>query len=449
MRQVILVDDEQSVRDSARQWLELSDFVVKDFSDAQTALATIAPDYAGIVLSDVKMPGLDGLAFQKEISAIDPDIPVVLFTGHGDIAMAVNAIQGGAYDFVEKPFDPEQIIETIKRALEKRQLILENRQLKQALEGCEGIDARLVGTNPSMRALKKEIAHIAPTIANVLILGETGTGKEVIARAIHNRSTLSRGPYLALNCATIPVDMAESELFGHVGGAFTGAQGSRIGKLEAADKGTLFLDEMNSMPMDVQGKLLRALDTREITPLGANKPRSINFRLISAMNEDPRQAIEEGRLREDLYFRINTLELSVPPLRQRKEDIPLLFSFFLERAADTYGRAADILGPGSLAVMMSHDWPGNVRELKNLAERYVLSSLPAEDRIPKLLSREIGDQRESAVSLKDQVNLFERQLIQESLLRHGGNIKNVITDLRIPRRTLNEKMAKYNLKRPE
>jgi two-component system C4-dicarboxylate transport response regulator DctD len=449
MKKVILVDDEQSVRDSARQWLELSDFEVADYADARVALRDITPDYAGIVLTDVKMPGMDGMAFQKEIAAIDEHIPVVLFTGHGDIAMAVEAIQGGAYDFVEKPFDPEQIVETIKRALEKRRLVLENRQLKMALSDCEGIDSRLVGTSQPMRELKKEITHIAPTPANVLLFGETGTGKEVIARAIHNLSLLNKGPYMALNCATIPVDMAESELFGHVSGAFTGAQGKRIGKLEAANGGTLFLDELNSMPLDVQGKLLRALEMREITPLGANASHPVNFRLISAMNENPRTAIDEGRLREDLYFRINTVELNVPPLRERMDDIPLLFSFFLERTADTYGVVAAPLGPEGLPLMMSHDWPGNVRELKSVAERYILSPLPPKERISKIMAAKTGDPASQAVSLRDQVALFERHLIQESLNRNGGVIKDVIDDLGIPRRTLNEKMTKYGLKRSE
>lgn len=449
MRQVILVDDEQSVRDSARQWLELSDFHVRDFGDAQTALQHITPEFEGIILSDVKMPGMDGLELQKRAADIDASIPVVLFTGHGDIAMAVGAIQDGAYDFVEKPFDPEQIVETVKRALEKRRLILENRRLKLALAGCSGIDSRLVGTSPAMMTLKKEIHNVAPTIANVLIIGETGTGKEVIARSIHTLSQLKNGPYMALNCAAIPVNMAESELFGHVGGAFTGAQGKRIGKLEAANKGTLFLDELNSMPMDVQGKLLRALEMREITPLGSNTPRPVNFRLISTMNVNPREAINEGKLREDLYFRINTVEIAVPPLRMRKDDIPLLFSFFLERAADTYGKEAEPPGPEGLAAMMGYEWPGNVRELKSLVARYVLSSLPAEERIPKLLSCAVGDRRESTIPLRDQVNFFERHLIHESLLRNKGNIKAVIADLKVPRRTLNEKMAKYNLKRTE
>ncbi|MDD3313121.1 sigma-54 dependent transcriptional regulator [Pseudodesulfovibrio sp.] len=449
MRQIILVDDEQSVRDSARQWLELSDFKVRDFGDAPTALSYITPEFEGMILSDVKMPGMDGLELQKRVAEIDAAIPVVLFTGHGDIAMAVRAIQDGAYDFVEKPFDPEQIIETVKRALEKRRLILENRGLKRALEGCSGIDSRLVGTSPAMLALKKEINNVAPTIANVLIIGETGTGKEVIARSIHNLSRLKDGPYMALNCAAIPVNMAESELFGHVGGAFTGAQGKRIGKLEAANRGTLFLDELNSMPLDVQGKLLRALELREITPLGSNAIRPVDFRLISTMNVSPREAITRGRLREDLYFRINTVELTVPPLRQRKSDIPLLFSFFLERAADTYGQEAEPPGPEGLAAMMAYDWPGNVRELKSLAARYVLSSLPPTVRIPKLLSGTNVDRRESTIPLREQVCLFERHLIHESILRNKGNIQQVIAELKVPRRTLNEKMAKYNLKRSE
>nr|WP_321257256.1 sigma-54 dependent transcriptional regulator [uncultured Pseudodesulfovibrio sp.] len=447
MNKVTLVDDEKSVRDSARQWLELSGFEVLSFEDASKALTTITKNYEGIVLSDVKMPGLDGLEFQKKIAEVDRGIPVVLFTGHGDIAMAVEAIRGGAYDFVEKPFDPERIIETIKRALEKRQLVIENRQLKQALVDSEGLDSRLVGSSVPMRSLKKEMTHIAPTIANVLILGETGTGKEVVARSIHKLSHRNKKNYLALNCAAIPVNMAESELFGHESGAFTGAQGKRIGKLEAANGGTLFLDELSSMPIDVQGKLLRALEHKEITRLGSNTLRPVEFRLLSAMNESPQKAIKEGRLREDLYFRLNTVELTVPPLRERKDDIPLLFSFFLEQAADTYGTSADSATPQSLAILLSYDWPGNVRELKSMTERYVLSALPSQERIPQILSNSVSGECTSSISLKDQVNLFERHLIKESLARHGGNIKKVIDDLCIPRRTLNEKMSKYDLKR--
>ncbi|MFW5489916.1 MAG: sigma-54-dependent transcriptional regulator [Desulfovibrio sp.] len=447
MVDVILIDDEKTVRDSARQWLELSGLKVRDYSDAREVVQTITKDFPGVVLSDVKMPGMDGVALQRTLALIDPGIPVVLFTGHGDIAMAVQAIRDGAYDFVEKPFEPERILETINRALEKRHLVLENRELRRDMQRSKGLESQLVGTSRVMRALKREIAHIAPTMANVLVIGETGTGKEVVARAIHAMSERNDGPYMALNCAAIPVNMAESELFGHCSGAFTGAQASRMGKLEAANGGTLFLDEVNSMPLDVQGKLLRALECKEVTPLGSNRSRSVEFRLVSAMNEDPRQAVREGRLREDLFFRLNTVELVAPPLRERQDDIPLLFSFFMDRAAENYDKPAEPLAPESLGQLMSHQWPGNVRELKNLAERYVLSSLPPAQRINKLLSGSSVDKRASAVRLKDQVNLFERNLIKDSLIRHKGNMKDVIAELMIPRRTLNEKMAKFNLKR--
>jgi two-component system C4-dicarboxylate transport response regulator DctD len=448
MVDVVLIDDEKSVRDSAGQWLKLSGLTVRDYADAEEALGHITKDFPGVVLSDVKMPGMDGLALQKALARVDPDIPVVLFTGHGDIAMAVNAIQGGAYDFVEKPFEPERILETIRRALEKRQLVLENRELRREMQTSKGLESQLVGSSKVMRDLKREIVNIAPTIANVLILGETGTGKEVVARAIHTMSDRSDGPCMVLNCAAIPVNMAESELFGHCSGAFTGAQGSREGKLEAANGGTLFLDEVNSMPLDVQGKLLRALECKEITPLGSNRSKSVEFRLISAMNEAPREAVRQGRLREDLLFRLNTVEIVAPPLRDRKGDIPLLFSYFMERAAETYDKPVERLPVESVGRLMAHHWPGNVRELKSLAERYVLSSLPPRERIAKLLSCSSVDRRDSAVRLKDQVNLFERNLIKESLMRHKGNIKDVISELMIPRRTLNEKMAKFNLKRP-
>ncbi len=447
MVDVILIDDEKAVRDSTRQWLELSGLTVRDYCEANEALQAITKDFPGVVLSDVKMPGMDGLSLQRALVKVDPGIPVVLFTGHGDIAMAVQAIQGGAYDFVEKPFEPQRILETINRALEKRHLVLENRELRREMQRSKGLESQLVGTSKVMRDLKREITNIAPTIANVLILGETGTGKEVIARAIHTMSNRGEGPYMVLNCAAIPVNMAESELFGHCSGAFTGAQGSRMGKLEAANGGTLFLDEVNSMPLDVQGKLLRALECKEVTPLGSNKSRSVEFRLVSAMNENPREAVRNGRLREDLFFRLNTMELVAPPLRERKEDIPLLFSYFMERAAETYDKPTDSLPATGLGKLMAHHWPGNVRELKNLAERYVLSSLPSRERITKLLSGNNEDRRASAVRLRDQVNLFERNIIKDSLIRNKGNMKAVIAELMIPRRTLNEKMAKFKLKR--
>jgi two-component system C4-dicarboxylate transport response regulator DctD len=444
---VFFIDDEKAIRASVRQCLELADFVCQDFMRAQEALAQITPQFPGVVISDVKMPGMDGLALQKAVHALDPDIPVVLVTAHGDIGMAVEAMRAGAYDFMEKPFESEAILEVTGRALEKRRLVLDNRELRLDLAAAEGLDARLVGSSPAMRALKREIVNIAPTVASVLLVGETGAGKEVVARCLHELSPRRARPFLALNCAAIPPQLAESELFGHERGAFTGAVRSYRGKLEAAAGGTLFLDEITSMPLEVQGKLLRALQDREVLPVGSNTPRTVEFRLISAANEDPREAIAKGRLRADLYYRLSTLELAIPPLRQRGQDLPLLFSLFLDRAASTYDREVQPPGPEFMASLLRHTWPGNVRELKNLAERYALSSRPEALPPTGVGAGDMAGPAAASASLAEQVQHFERQIIKDALKRHHGDIKAVMDDLGLPRRTLNEKMAKFGLSR--
>jgi two-component system C4-dicarboxylate transport response regulator DctD len=363
--------------------------------------------------------------------------------------MAVQAMHEGAYDFIEKPFEPERIIDILRRALEKRALVLENRMLKQNLTVAAGLDARLVGSSESMLFLKKEIADVAPSTAAVMLVGETGTGKEMVARSIHDLSKRQTGPFCAVNCAAIPTQIAESELFGHARGAFTGAERQRTGRLEAAKGGTLFLDEVTSMPMEVQVKLLRAIQEKEIVPVGSNTIRSVDFRLISATNEDPLKAMGQGRLREDLYYRLNTVEIIVPPLRNRKEDIPLLFSLFMERAAETYDREIELPGPKIFAALIGHQWPGNVRELKSAAERYVLYGSDAWERLLKSLVRQDGSDPASGTSLSEQIHFFERQIIKDTIKRHRGNIKAVINELNLPRRTLNEKMAKYGLSRAD
>lgn len=445
---ILFIDDDKTMRQSSRQWLELAGYKVRDYDRAFKVLDKVDKKFKGIIISDIKMPRMNGIELQKAVAAIDPDLPVILITAHGDIAMAVEAIRNGAYDFIEKPFEPERILDTIKRAIEKRRLILENRDLRLHLSAAEGLDARLVGSSPAMRALKREIISIGPTEANVLILGETGTGKEVVARCLHDWSSRKNNPFLALNCAAIPTSMAESEMFGYKSGAFTGAVKNRIGKLEATRGGTLFLDELISMPMEVQGKFLRAIEERSITRLGSHRQRSIDFRLISAINQNPQVAIKDRLLREDLYYRLNTVELPLPPLRERKEDIPMLFSLFLQRAAEIYDREPEMPGPAGYSALMGYRWPGNVRELKSVAERYVLSNLAKEERLSNLLARYQGSQPDTGASLSDHVRFFERQLIKDALKRHNGNIQQVMAELGVPRRTLNEKMAKYGLTRP-
>ncbi|MCG8635606.1 MAG: sigma-54 dependent transcriptional regulator [Desulfobacterales bacterium] len=444
--EIYIVDDDRSMRDSTRQWLELAGYSVRDFDRAAKALDIIGQDMNVIIISDVKMPKIDGIAFQKALAGIDPDIPVILITAHGDISMAVEAIRNGAYDFLEKPFEPERILDSVQRAVEKRKLIMENRELRSQLTAAHGLDARLVGANPKMRALKQQIMGLAPTEASIMIVGETGTGKEVVARCLHDWSSRKEALFLAVNCAAIPATMAESELFGYEAGAFTGAGQRHRGKLEAASGGTLFLDELSSMPLEIQGKLLRALESRRITRLGSNTPTPVDFRLITAMNITPDQAIDSEKLRKDLYYRLNTMELTIPALRERKDDISSLFSLFLERAAEMYDCLPDMPGPAGYSALMAHDWPGNVRELKSIAERYVLSNLAREERLSKLLAPDTG--AEEGASLAQQVRHFERHLIKDSLKRHSGRINRVMAELGIPRRTLNEKMARYKLSRP-
>ena len=447
LNSVFVIDDDLHLRQAICQWLELSGFKTRDFDRAYKAIDLLSAEFDGVVVSDVKMPEMDGLEFQGRMADIDRDIPLILITAHGDIAMAVNAIRAGAYDFIEKPLVPDLFLDVIRRALEKRALILENRLLKRNLAAAAGLDARLVGSSRAMLELKKEMLDIAPTDATIMLIGETGTGKEMVARGIHELSKRSAGPFYAVNCAAIPGQLADSELFGHERGAFTGADRQRIGRLEAARGGTLLLDEIGSMPLEVQGKLLRAIQEREIVPVGANIPRPVDFRIISATNEDPLNAVQQGKLREDLYYRINTVEIYVPPLRERKDDIPLLFELFLERAAELYDRDVELPTSQFYAELLKYAWPGNVRELKNTAERYALYGCNAGDRVLRSLCREEMHEMHPHTGLVEQVALFERQIIKGALKRHKGNMKAVLDDLGLPRRTLNEKMVRHGLSR--
>tara|TARA_B100000674_G_scaffold83556_1_gene57909 strand:- start:13216 stop:14628 length:1413 start_codon:yes stop_codon:yes gene_type:complete len=446
---IIIVDDDEAMRVSLAQWLELSDFAVTVYEDAREALRDINPDFAGVILTDVKMPKLDGITFTRSVLAADPDIPIILMTGHGDVPMAVEAMKSGAYDFVEKPFEPKDIVESLERAIEKRRLVIENRNLRRQIASRGSLDSRLIGNSVPMRNLKDEIANIAPTEVPVLISGETGTGKELVARAIHDLSDRRDEKFVAVNCAAIPESTAESELFGHEKGAFTGAAGQRIGWIEHAIGGTLFLDEISSMPLALQAKLLRVIEQREVVRLGSNAPVKVDFRLICATNEDLVAAVAERTFREDLLFRINTFELSIAPLRERQDDVALLFDIFAERAAERFERPYERLTPLLIGQLRAHDWSGNVRELKNMAERYVLLVGSPEERFKRLFKGgfETATPQTSDLALADQVREFEERVIRDALDRHDGNVKSVMEELDIPRRTLNEKMKKLNIRR--
>lgn len=447
--QVILVEDDADMRQAVSRWLRLSGFKVQACDNGETALAVADPAGAAVVVSDVRMLGLDGLALLERLREVDADLPVILITGHGDIDMAVQAIRRGAYDFIEKPCEPERLCDSVARALEKRRLVLENRALRRRVRMDDAGSPRLVGSSAPMARLRRQIEEVADIDASVLLVGETGTGKEVAARCLHELGQRRGGPFVAVDCGAVPESMAESELFGHEAGAFTGARARRIGRMEYAAGGSLFLDEVVSMPTAIQGKLLRALQEREICRLGANRLVPLDFRLIAAMNVEPEAAVADGRLRSDLYYRFNTVEIRIPPLRERKADLPVLFAMFTQQAADTYDRECPDLDPAGRAALLAHDWPGNVRELRNVAVRYVLSSLPLGDRLAQLLEPGRAAATIPGSALADQVRDFERSLIKDSLKRHHGRVKDVMTELDLPRRTLNDKMQRYGLLRAE
>ncbi len=429
---VAFVDDEADLRAANTQSLGLAGFAVQGFDGAAPALAAIGPDFPGVVVTDVRMPGIDGIELFRRLKALDPDLPVILITGHGDIEMAVGAMREGAYDFISKPYAAERLIESVRRALDKRHLVLENRRLRQALEQAGG-NAPLLGQTPAMERLRARIRSLADLDVDVLVLGETGSGKELVAQALHQWGRRRSGRLVALNCGALPETVIDSELFGHEAGAFTGAAKKRVGQIEHADGGTLFLDEIESMPLALQIKLLRVLEDRMVTPLGSNEKRRIDMRVIAATKLDLGRAVKEGSFRADLAYRLDVVTLTIPPLRERRDDIPLLFEHFATRAAARFGRERPALTAGLRRHLESHDWPGNVRELAHFADRVVLGLVEDEEGPPP------------GRGLADQVAAFEARLLREALTRHHGNAAAAIEDLGLPRKTFYDKLQRYGL----
>lgn len=439
MCDVFFIDDEADIRIAIAQSFELADLTARLFSSAEEALlAAKADGLPLVVVSDICLPGLSGQSLLNSIHHQDAEVPVILITGHGDISMAVQAMHDGAYDFIEKPFATERLIETIHRAIEKRHLTLENQQLKRSLKASQTLGPRIIGNTGNIQALRDTITHVADTQADILLFGETGTGKELVARSLHEQSSRRELNFVALNCGAVPENLIESELYGHEKGAFTGAETKRIGKFEHAQGGTLFLDEIESMPMQAQIRLLRVLQERVIERVGANTLIPLDIRVIAATKVDLKQAAQAGTFRQDLYYRLNIVTLDIPPLRQRKEDIPALFHHFLLVAAARYGKAATALSQPEMQRLISHDWPGNVRELRNAAERYVLLGKLAQ----------LGDSEPSQklpTHLVEQVAEFEKSVIEQALIECGGRINETMERLNVPRKTLYDKMQRYGL----
>lgn len=440
---VFFVDDEEDLRRAAEQSLQLADLSVRLFASAEDAITVIAREMPAVLVSDIRMPGMDGLALLARTMEIDPEFPVILVTGHGDIDLAVSSIRQGAYDFIEKPYDPKRLIATVQRALEKRRLTLENRALRRAVGQRDIIESRLTGRAPVMVALRNQLRAVAATDADVLIEGETGTGKEVAARALHRASARSTGPFVHINCAALPADLIESELFGHEAGAFAGALRARFGKFEHGRGGTVFLDEIDSLPIALQAKLLTVIQNRVLTRLGSNDPIALDIRVLAASKTDLAAEAEANRFRADLLYRLNVVTLRIPTLARRREDVPRLFVELVDQAAARY-RMPPRHVPGTLLeALAARDWPGNVRELRNAADRFALGldlglETPSENAGP-------SDGKSARTSLPAQMATHERRLITAALAAHNGSIKATYEALGISRKALYEKMQRHDL----
>ena len=438
-RQVLVVEDDELVRLSSVQSLQLADFDATGAGSAEDAIARIERAPIGVIVSDVRLPGMSGLDLLDQCRDQRPDVPVILMTGHGDISMAVNAMRGGAYDFIEKPFASERLVETVRRALEHGRLVHENRALRGALAGERTLTTRLIGRSASIEHVRRLIANVGPTDAPVLINGDTGSGKELIARSLHELSSRRDKPFLAINCAALPETMFESEMFGYETGAFTGAAKRRIGKIEHASGGTLFLDEIESMPLALQAKLLRVLQEGTLERLGSNQSIRVDCRIVAAAKGDMARHIASGQFRRDLFYRLNVVTVALPPLAERREDIVPLFESFLLDAAVRYDRAAPVLSPAFAHALMQRAWPGNVRELRNAAERFVLGIEDTSDMVVTT------DEQRPGESLKDRVDQFERAIIADTLARCEGVVAVAAERLQLGKATLYEKIKRYGL----
>ena len=437
---VLFVDDEEHLRLASAQALELAGLDVECFDNGETVADKVSRNFNGVVVTDIRMPGINGIELMQNLLEIDPELPVVLITGHGDIQLAVEAMRAGAYDFIEKPFASTHLSDVVVRALEKRAMTLELRRLRSVVGGRDKLEARLIGRAPNMVEVRRQIRAVAATQADVLIIGDTGTGKEVAARALHAISDRRDKPFVAINCGALPADLIESELFGHEAGAFAGAMRSRYGKFEHGQYGTVFLDEIESMPQELQVKLLRVIQDRKITRLGSNEQIDLDVRFIAASKENLELAASQGRFRKDLLYRINVVTLKMPPLNERCEDIPRLFMALANEAAARYRRDIIDVPAALLSSLANKNWPGNVRELRNAAERFVLG----------LEVFNQGENNEGCTSsLAEKMANLERNVIVAELTAQNGSLKETYESLRISRKSLYEKMQKYGLSRDD
>jgi len=447
-RKVLLIDDDASLRRVTEYSLHSAGFQVLSAVDGKQGLASFQADHPQVVITDIQMPGMSGYEVLQQIKAARPETVVIVITAYSSVEKAVEAMKQGAYDYLAKPFSRDELVMVVEKAFNLLGLQEENQRLRDQLE--HHVDfSHMVGSSDAMQKVFDLVRRVAPTEAGVLITGESGTGKELIAKAIHQGGGRSKEPFVAINCAAIPANLLESELFGHVRGAFTDAVRDRVGKFEQADGGTLFLDEVGEMPLELQPKLLRVLQEMEVEPIGG-KVRSVDVRIIAATNQDVELAIEEGRFREDLYYRLAIIPIELPPLRERPDDIPLLIEYFLKRFST---EAPLSVSPAAFECLKAYSWPGNVRELQNAIERLVVLShgdMVESEHLPAKFSAGPTAKRSRVVELPPEgysLEALEREVVVQALERNDWNQTRAADFLQIPRHTLIYRMEKYDIKK--
>jgi DNA-binding NtrC family response regulator len=459
-RRVLIVDDEVAARYGMRRALEREGYIIDEAASTDEARKRLAVAPPGLILLDVNLPGQNGLDYLREIAAMPSPPLVVIITAHGNERTAVEAIKSGAHDYLSKPFEVDELRLVVKNALETASLRQENRALKTRLAGASGFGSML-GKSERMHRVFDTIEKVAETDVTVLIRGDSGTGKELVAREIHRRSAHRTGEFIAMNCAAMPTELIESELFGHEKGSFTGAAGQRKGKFEAADGGTIFLDEIGDMSLTTQAKVLRVLEERRVERLGGNASIPVNVRVVSATHKNLEAEIAEGRFRQDLYYRLRVVTIELPPLRERREDIPVLANDMLERYASLYGLRCREIDPEAMRLLVQYDWQGNVRELRNAIERSVVlasgDQLVVEDLPPEIVERAplrseaSGDASTLVVpfvmDFKEARKEFERIYIERRLMETGGNVTRAAELLDMHRQSLQHKLRELGIKK--
>lgn len=450
---VLIVDDEESIRESLRMILEFEGYRIEEAADGLEALRIVRERPPDAILLDIRMPEMDGLDALRTLRERGYEMPVLMISGHADVASAVEATRRGAFDFFEKPLQRDRVLLSLRNAVEANRLQKENRQAVTAVAAGDGFD--LVGSTPAMARLRETIELAAPTNATVLVVGESGTGKELVARAVHQRSPRRDQPFVQVNCAAIPEELIESELFGHEKGSFTGAVRKQTGKFVAADGGTIFLDEVGDMSARTQAKVLRVLESGDVEPVGADKVVRVNVRVVAATNRDLEEEIRQGRFREDLFYRLNVVPIRTPPLRERIDDLPLLVEHFARRFCEANNYRPRRFSPEAVDLLRSQPWRGNVRELRNLVERLLILS-PGDEIDATAVATLAGTGRPELAeafmglkTLREFRDQAERLFLMQKLEEHGWNVTQTAVAIDTPRSNLYKKMEQYDIRRKE